>query len=59
MAEARVFRDRDGMRHKPRAIEQVEIESADFHGPPEAGFEMSDQVPARRTGPQRAREPGA
>ena len=56
MAEARVFRNGDGIRLEPRAIEQVEIESANFHGAPEAGFEMRDQVPARGGGPQRARE---
>ena len=56
MAEAGVFRNGDGIRFEPRAIQQVEIESAYFHGTPEACFEMRDQVPARGASPQRARE---
>ena len=56
MAESRIFRNGDGIRFEPRAIEQVEIEPANFHGTAEACFEMRDQVPAGGAGPQCARE---
>ena len=53
IAEARIFRNGDGIRLEPRAVEQAEIESANIHGTPKARFEMSDQESARGAGPQR------